>query len=46
LTFLPRENNGVRMGLRGFDESLFPIIAPRLLSEVLRGFGRNWDIFG
>jgi hypothetical protein len=23
------------MGLRGIDESLFPIIAPRLLGEVL-----------
>jgi hypothetical protein len=35
LTFVPRVHKGVRMGLRGVDESLFPIIAPRLLSEVL-----------
>jgi ribonuclease HI len=35
LTFVPRVHNGVRMGLRGVDESLFPIIAPRLLDEVL-----------
>jgi hypothetical protein len=35
LTFVPRVHNGVRMGLRGVDESLFPIIAPRLLGEVL-----------
>jgi hypothetical protein len=28
-------HNGVRMGLRGVDESLFPVIAPRLLGEVL-----------
>jgi hypothetical protein len=35
LTFVPRVLNGVRMGLRGVDESLFPIIAPRLLGEVL-----------
>jgi hypothetical protein len=32
---VPRVHNGVRMGLRGVDESLFPIIAPRLLGEVL-----------
>jgi hypothetical protein len=35
LTFVPRVHNGVQMGLRGIDESLFPIIAPRLLGEVL-----------
>jgi hypothetical protein len=35
LTFVLRVLNGVRMGLRGVDESLFPIIAPRLLGEVL-----------
>jgi hypothetical protein len=35
LTSVPRVHNGVRMGLRGVDESLFPIIAPRLLGEVL-----------
>jgi hypothetical protein len=34
LTFVPRVRNGVQMGLRGIDESLFPIIAPRLLDEV------------
>jgi hypothetical protein len=28
-------HNSVRMGLRGVDESLFPVIAPRLLGEVL-----------
>jgi hypothetical protein len=35
LTFVPRVHNCVRMGLRDVDESLFPIIAPRLLGEVL-----------
>jgi hypothetical protein len=35
LTFVPRVHNGVRMRLRGIDESLFPIVAPRLLGEVL-----------
>jgi hypothetical protein len=38
LTFVPRVHYGVRMGLKGVDESLFPIIAPRLLSEVLGSF--------
>jgi hypothetical protein len=32
LTFVPRVHNG--MGLRGVDDSLCPIIAPRLLGEV------------
>jgi hypothetical protein len=32
---VPRVHNGVQMGLRGVDESLFPIIALRLLGEVL-----------
>jgi hypothetical protein len=35
LTFVPRVNNGVRMVLWGADAPLFPIIAPRLLGEVL-----------
>jgi hypothetical protein len=35
LTFVLRVDNGVRMGLKGVDESLFPIIALRLLGEVL-----------
>jgi hypothetical protein len=35
LTFVPKVYNGVQMGLRGIDESLYPIIAQRLLSEVL-----------
>jgi hypothetical protein len=35
LTFVLRVHNGERVGLRGVDESLFPIIAPRLLGEVL-----------
>jgi ribonuclease HI len=35
LIFVPKVHNGVQMGLRGIDESLFPIIAPRLLVEVL-----------
>jgi hypothetical protein len=35
LTFVPKVHKGVQMGLRGFDESLFPIITPRLLGEVL-----------
>jgi hypothetical protein len=38
LTFVPRVHNGVWMGLRGVDESMFPIIAPRLLGEVLVEF--------
>jgi hypothetical protein len=38
LTFDPRVHNGVQMGLKGVDESLFPICAPRLLSEVLLSF--------
>jgi hypothetical protein len=40
LKFLPWVHNGGRMGLRGVDETLFPIIALRLLGEVhgkLRG---------
>jgi hypothetical protein len=35
LTFVPRVHNGVRMGFKGVNESLFPIIAPRLLGELL-----------
>jgi hypothetical protein len=35
LAFVPRVHNDVRMRLRVVDESLFPIIAPRLLGEVL-----------
>jgi hypothetical protein len=35
LTFVPRVHNGVRRGLKGVDESLFPIIAPRHLRKVL-----------
>jgi hypothetical protein len=35
LTFVPSVHNGVRTGLRDVDESLFPIIAPILLGEVL-----------
>jgi hypothetical protein len=31
---------GVRVCLRGFDESRFPIIAPRLLGEML---GELWE---
>jgi hypothetical protein len=31
LTFVPNVHQGVRMGLREVDESLFPITAPRLL---------------
>jgi hypothetical protein len=34
LTFVPRVHNGVRLGLKGVDESLFPRIASRLLGEV------------
>jgi hypothetical protein len=34
-TFMPSVHNGVQMGLKGVDESLFPIIAPRILGEVL-----------
>jgi hypothetical protein len=39
---VPRVHNGVRMGLRGVDDSLFLIIAPKLLGEVvgeLQGIG-------
>jgi hypothetical protein len=32
---VPRVHNGVRLGLRTVDESLFPVIAPRLLGEVI-----------
>jgi hypothetical protein len=35
LTFVPKIHNGVQMGLRGIDESLFPIIAPKLLGKLL-----------
>jgi hypothetical protein len=35
LPFVPRIHNGVQMSLRCIDESLFPIIAQRLLGEVL-----------
>jgi hypothetical protein len=35
LTFVPKVHNGVQMGLKGIDEPLFPIIAPRLLGEVV-----------
>jgi hypothetical protein len=35
MTFVPKVHNGVQMGLSGIDESLFLIIAPRLLGEVL-----------
>jgi hypothetical protein len=35
LSFVPKVHNGVQMGLRGINESLFPITAPRLLGEVL-----------
>jgi hypothetical protein len=34
ITFVPKVHNGVQMGLRGIDESLFPINAPSLLGEV------------
>jgi hypothetical protein len=30
---VPRVHNSVQMGLRGVDESLFPIIAQRLLDK-------------
>jgi hypothetical protein len=36
LTETNRLNKGVQMGLRGINESVFPMIAPKLLSEVLR----------
>jgi hypothetical protein len=39
LKFVPRVHNGVRLGLRGVDESLFPINAPRLLCEVQERIG-------
>jgi hypothetical protein len=32
---VPKVHKGVQMGLRGIDESLCPIIAPRILVEVL-----------
>jgi ribonuclease HI len=43
LTFVPRVHNG--MGLRGVDDSLFPIIAPRLLGEVLGELQRPTAIY-
>jgi hypothetical protein len=45
LTFVARVHNGVRMGLRGVDESLFPIITPRLMSEVLGELQRPTAIY-
>jgi hypothetical protein len=36
LTFELKVRKGVDMSLRGIDVSLFPIIAPRLLGEVLQ----------
>jgi hypothetical protein len=35
----------MRMDSRGVDESLFPIIAPRLLGEVLRELQRPTAIY-
>jgi hypothetical protein len=35
LTTVPMVHTGVRMGFRGVDESLFPILALRLLDGVL-----------
>jgi uncharacterized protein YegP (UPF0339 family) len=35
LTFVPKAHKGMQMALRGIDESLFLIIAPRLLNDVL-----------
>jgi hypothetical protein len=31
---VPKVHNGVQMGLKAIDESLFPLIASRLLGEV------------
>jgi hypothetical protein len=45
LTFVSRVHNGVRMGLRGVDESLFPIIAPRLLGKVLGELQKSTFIY-
>jgi hypothetical protein len=36
LSFVPRVQIGVQMCLRGVDDSLFPIIAPSFLCEVLK----------
>jgi hypothetical protein len=35
LIFVPKVQKRVQMDLRGIDATLFPIIAPRLLDEVL-----------
>jgi hypothetical protein len=35
LTLVSKVHNSVRMGLRGVDELLFPIVSPRLLGEML-----------
>jgi hypothetical protein len=35
LTFVPKVYKGVQMDLRGIDESVYPMIAPKLLGEVL-----------
>jgi hypothetical protein len=40
LTFVPKVHNGAQMGFWDIDESLFPIIAPRRLGEVLRELQR------
>jgi hypothetical protein len=45
LTFVLKVHNGVQMGLRGIDESLFPIIAPKLLGEVLGELQRPTAIY-
>jgi hypothetical protein len=37
LGFVPRVHNGVRVGLRGVDESMFLIIAPRPSSVPTNG---------
>jgi hypothetical protein len=44
LTFVPKVHKGVQMGLRGIDESLFPVIAPRLICEFQRP--RIWSDLG
>jgi hypothetical protein len=45
LTFVARVQNDVWMGLRGVDESLFPIIPPRLMGEVLGELQRPTAIY-
>jgi hypothetical protein len=45
LTVIPKVHKGVQIGLKDIDESLYPIIAPRFLGEVLRELQRPTAIY-